>query len=87
MNKVWYVYILECADQTLYCGITTNLTRRLSEHNQTSRGSKYVRPRRPARLVYFETVESRSEAQSREFQIKRLKRNQKLELIRKAELE
>ena len=82
---MWCVYILECADGTLYCGVTTNIERRLYEHNESTRGSKYVRSRRPAKLVYQELAENRSEAQKREAFIKRLKRGQKIQLIRRAE--
>ena len=48
---MWYVYLLRCADATLYCGVTTDMERRLREHNAGSRGAKYTRARRPVELV------------------------------------
>ena len=87
MPSVWFVYILECSDKTLYCGITTDLGRRLFEHNLGTRGSKYVRSRRPAKIVYSEKAKNRSTAQSREYKIKKMKKDEKLKLIHKAESE
>lgn len=75
-----YVYILRCHDNTYYTGWTTNLLRRLKKHNAGT-GAKYTRCRRPVELVYFETVNSRSEALKREYQIKQLTRKQKELLI------
>lgn len=72
---------------SLYCGVTTDLKRRLCEHNTSARGSKYVRARRPAKIVYSEKAESRSEAQSREYKIKKMKRDEKIKLIHRAESE
>jgi len=54
MNKEWFVYIVECNDKTLYTGITTDLERRIKEHNYSSKGAKYTSKRRPVRMVYFE---------------------------------
>ena len=76
----WFVYIVRCLDRTLYTGITTNLDRRLAEHN-AGRGAKYPRPRRPVVLVYSEPAISRSAAASREYQIKRLSPTGKMNLI------
>lgn len=76
-----YIYILECNDNTLYTGYTTDLDRRLYEHNYTDLGAKYTRPRRPVKLVYNETYDTRSEAMRREYQIKQLSRLDKLKLI------
>ena len=73
----WYVYILQCADGTYYTGITTDLDRRLREHNQASCGAKYTRARRPVVLAYSETALNRSIASKREAQIKRLTHQQK----------
>ena len=82
MNSKWYVYIVECADGSLYTGITTDLNRRLNEHNYSFKlGAKYTRSRRPVRLVYKEEKINRSDASKRELQIKRLTRNKKIELI------
>ena len=80
MNK-WYVYIVECADGSLYTGITTEVQRRILEHNYGSKSAKYTRSRRPVRLVYMKEVLNRSEASKEESRIKRLTRKKKLELI------
>ena len=76
----WFVYIVECADNTLYTGITVDVKRRVEEHNFGKSAAKYTRARRPVRLKYSECCNSRSEAASREVAIKRLSRNQKLSL-------
>ena len=78
---MWYIYIVCCADNTLYTGITTNLERRLREHNTANVGSKYIRSKRPATLVYKESVKTRSNALKREAAIKRLSHQEKLLLI------
>lgn len=79
--KLWYVYIVECIDNTLYTGITTDIDRRISEHNSIGLGAKYTRSRQPVELVYLEFCESRSIASKREYAIKKLKRIEKLSLI------
>ena len=76
----WCVYLLECNDDTLYCGITNNLDRRIETHN-AGRGAKYTRIRVPVKLVYSEHADDRSFASKREYQIKKLTRSKKLELI------
>ena len=81
MSK-WYVYILECADGSLYTGITTDVNRRLLEHNYSFKSAKYTRSRRPVRLVWSKEVANRSEASKEEARIKKLKRASKLELIK-----
>ena len=82
MNNKWYVYIVECADGSFYTGITTDINRRLNEHNYPFKlGAKYTRSRRPVRLVYQEEKLDRSDASKREAQIKRYARNKKLELV------
>jgi len=78
----WYVYLVKCGDGSLYCGITTNIERRLKEHNSGSKGAKYTRSRRPVSLVHVEPSENRSTASRREAQIKKLTRKQKEELIK-----
>ena len=78
----WFVYILRCSDFTLYTGITTDLEQRLNEHNHTEKGAKYTRGRRPVSLVYSEKHQSRSEAASREYHIKKLTRAEKEVLIK-----
>ena len=78
-----YVYLLRCADDSLYCGWTTDLERRIAAHNNGT-GAKYTKSRRPVELVYFEEYENRHEALSREWHIKRLSREEKLHLLEKA---
>ncbi len=80
-NKQWFVYMLRCADSSLYTGITTDVKRRVEEHNETDLGARYTRTRRPVTLVYQEEVESRSEASKRECMIKKMKKLQKEALI------
>ena len=77
----WYVYILECADNTLYTGITTDCERRLKQHN-AGKGAKYTRARIPVELRYSEASEDRSSATKREISIKSLSKAQKLSLIK-----
>lgn len=78
----YFVYILECSDKTLYTGIATDLQRRLYEHNNSDKGAKYTKVRRPLKLVYSEESQDRSSASKREYEIKKLSRIKKLELIR-----
>jgi putative endonuclease len=79
---MWFLYILRCADNSLYTGITTDVNRRLREHNADNRlGSKYARVRRPVVLVHQEAYASRSEASKREAAIKKLSRIQKERLL------
>jgi len=80
-SRRWSVYIVRCADDSLYTGITTDVERRLRQHNCTKYGAKYTRPRRPVCLVYQETADTRSEASKREKEIKNLTQKQKLLLI------
>tara|TARA_Y100001970_G_C14043592_1_gene755122 strand:+ start:643 stop:894 length:252 start_codon:yes stop_codon:yes gene_type:complete len=82
MENKWYVYIVECADGSLYTGITTSIQRRILEHNYSFKAAKYTRSRRPVRLVYKKECENRSEASKEEYRIKRLKRSEKLKLIK-----
>ena len=76
----WWVYLVRCADGTLYCGVTNNLDRRLAAHN-SGRGAKYTRSRRPVALVYQEPCPDRSAALRREAALKGLTRAQKLALL------
>jgi predicted GIY-YIG superfamily endonuclease len=76
---LWIVYMLECADKTLYTGITNNLDRRLAEH-AAGKGARYPKGRGPFRLVYRETCQGRADASRRETAIKVLDRAQKLQL-------
>lgn len=75
-----YVYIVRCADQTLYTGWTNDLARRVAAHN-SGRGAKYTRSRRPVELVYAEVCQDKRSALRREWQIKRLRTEQKRLLI------
>lgn len=75
-----YTYILECSDGSLYCGWTNNIEKRILAHNE-GRGAKYTRGRAPVKLVHLETFETKEEAMSREFYIKKLRREDKLALI------
>lgn len=76
--KPWFVYLLRCADDTLYAGITTDAARRLQEHNTGGpRSARYTRSRRPVELVYIESALDRSMATKREAEVKRLSRAEK----------
>ena len=79
---MYYVYIVRCADETLYTGIATELERRIEEHNTSDKGAKYTRVRRPVALVYQEEYPDRSSASKREYEIKKkMNRAEKLKLI------
>ncbi|EKE29446.1 MAG: Endo/excinuclease amino terminal protein [uncultured bacterium (gcode 4)] len=80
---MYYVYILECADSSLYAGITVDLERRLSEHNESKLWAKYTSMRRPVKLVYSMEFDNRSEASKEECRIKKLPRKKKMELIKR----
>ena len=81
-GDAWQVYIVRCADGTLYTGIARDLDRRIAEHNaDQGTGASYTRSRRPVRLVYREPAADRSAASKREYQIKQLSRAEKLALI------
>ena len=82
MSKGWKVYIVECADGTYYTGITTDIERRILEHNYSFKSAKYTRSRRPVQLIYEEASQDRSSASKREHQIKKMKRKQKINLIK-----
>ena len=81
MSTLYFVYIVRCSDGTLYTGITTDLERRIEEHNDSVKGAKYTRSRRPVTLVYSETCPDKSEASRREYRIKRMTRQQKERMI------
>ncbi len=76
-----FVYIVECADTTLYVGCTNNIAKRIKEHNTSKRGAHYTKIRRPVELRYVEELDSLAEARAREAQLKRLSRKQKIALI------
>jgi putative endonuclease len=78
-----YVYIVRCADGSFYCGYTTDVLRRVAEHNGKGNvaGARYTSGRRPVTLVYQESFVTRSKAQKREVEIKKLSKQDKLQLI------
>ena len=76
-----YVYIIRCSDGTYYTGYTTDVKRRVREHND-GEGAKYTRGRLPVELIYSESYGTKSRAMSREYEIKQLTRKEKTELIR-----
>ena len=81
-EAIWYVYLAECSDGTLYTGITTDLKRRINQHNGILQGgARYTAARRPVVLAWSEEVDSRSYAQKREHEIRRLSRIEKTQLI------
>lgn len=82
--NTWYVYILRCADNSLYTGITTDLQRRVEEHNGAGAGARYTRSRRPVALLYAEQVQDRAAASRREMQIKKMPRPVKQRLAMSA---
>jgi len=77
----WTCYLLRCADETLYCGITNDLEKRLAAHN-AGEGAKYTRGRAPMKLIYQEVCTDKSAALKREIEIKRLSREKKLALVK-----
>lgn len=81
MDKAWILYILECKDGTLYTGITDDLQRRMRAHS-SGKGAKYTRGRGPLVLRYKESYESHSAALRREYEIKKLKKKEKLALCK-----
>ena len=81
-QKKWLIYILECGDGSLYCGITNNIEKRLKQHKgEIKGGAKYTRSHWPCKLVYEEKSASRSEALQREAVIKKMSRDEKQALI------
>ncbi|MCF6330084.1 MAG: GIY-YIG nuclease family protein [Sulfurimonas sp.] len=78
---MWKVYMIRCNDNTLYTGITTDLHRRVKEHNGTKLGAKYTKARRPVKLVYYENCDDKVNAMQREYAIKQLSKEKKLELL------
>ena len=78
--KSYYVYLLKCSDESLYCGYTDDPVKRVKTHNM-GKGAKYTKSRLPVSIVYSEEFDTKSEAMKREAQIKKLPRNKKLQLI------
>jgi len=82
-ESLWVVYLLRCADDSLYCGITNHLEKRIKQHNgELVGGAKYTRANGPCKLVYQENVKDRSTASKREYEIKSMTREDKLSLIK-----
>ena len=77
----WLLYVLRCSDGTYYTGVTTDMKRRLNEHNTSERGAKYTRARRPVKLVYCNEFEDQSKAQTAEYKFKKLSRTEKEKII------
>lgn len=78
---MYYFYIVRCADNSLYCGITTDLVRRVQEHNRSKKGAKYTKSRRPIKLVYFEEHASVQLVLKREIAVKRWPKAKKERLL------
>jgi len=78
---MYYLYLLRCSDNSLYCGQTKNLKRRIKEHNGDDSKSKYTRARRPVKLTYLEKHRTLSKALKREFEIKKMTKTEKEKLI------
>ena len=81
MANTWHVYMVECADGTLYSGIPTDIDRRIKEHNESDKGPRYTRPKRPVLLGYSEEHADRSAASKREYELKQLSREEKKKLF------
>jgi len=82
----WFLYVLQCSDGTYYTGVTTDMKRRLKEHNTSNRGAKYTKARRPVKIIYSLEYEDRSSAQKFEYRFKQLTRKQKEEVINKVKI-
>ena len=78
----YFVYILECSDKSLYTGIAKDAKKRLDEHNNSPKGAKYTKARRPVKLLHVEELDDRSSACKREYAIKKLSREEKLQLLK-----
>ena len=79
----WFLYVVQCSDGSLYTGVTTDIERRIREHNGSKRGAKYTCSRRPVKLVYVKDCRDRSEALREEYRFKSLSRKEKLKIIEK----
>ncbi len=77
----WFVYIVRCADDSLYTGVATDVARRITEHNESPKGARYTASRRPVHLVYTASCATRSDAMKEEWRIKQLTRSDKMILI------
>lgn len=84
-NIMYYLYLLQCENDTIYTGITTDLERRFVEHKSgTGKGANYTRAFKPIKILYTEEFQNRSDASKRESEIKKMTRSQKLELVNKS---
>ena len=83
----YFVYIVRCADGTYYTGYTSDLTKRLNQHNSGKQGARYTRMRRPVKLVYVEKFDTQKEAMIREKEIKKLSRVHKIRMVTKYQKE
>ena len=81
MRAAWFLYVVECSDGTLYTGVTTDVARRLREHNNSLKSAKYTRSRRPVNLVHHTDFPDRATVCKAEAKFKKLSRKQKLEVI------
>lgn len=79
---MWFIYIVQCSDKSFYTGITTDLKRRIEEHNSSDLGAKYTRGRRPVELVYSRKLKDKIQACKQEYRIKKLSREEKIEMIK-----
>lgn len=77
MMNNWFLYVVECSDKSFYTGITTDIHRRIHQHNNTSKGAKYTRGRRPVQLRFWLDFSNRSEASKAEAAFKKLSRKEK----------
>jgi putative endonuclease len=80
-TNTWWVYLVRCNDNSLYAGVTTDLERRIKEHNTSKLGAKYTRARRPVSLAYQESAKNKSLACKREYQIRKLSKIKKESLV------
>ena len=80
MSKDWFVYIVACCDHTYYTGITKDICARIAAHN-AGKGAKYTRSRLPVELQFFEECSTESEARKREYELKKMTRSQKANLV------
>jgi putative endonuclease len=78
---MWSVYLVQCSDSTLYCGISNDVLKRVACHN-SGKGARYTKTRRPVKLLYTEECGTKSDALKREYIIKQMSRKQKLSLVR-----
>ena len=85
-SRDWKIYVVECADASLYTGITTDVERRIREHNESDKGARYTRSRRPVRLVACWSCDNRSQAARLEYAFKALRRPEKMTWIEREDI-